>query len=79
MWVVGKEKASQQQGGRVEFFEFFFSVSRRLEGVSGQIDERTFTRKNIFENISFDEKKAERNRFILSLSLSLRVPKGLKK
>jgi len=38
-----------------------------------------YTSKNILQNISFDEKKAERNRFILSLSLSLRVPKGLKK
>jgi len=50
----------------VEFFEFFFPSPRRLEEGLGQIES-----KNILENISFDEKKAERNRFILSLSLSL--------
>jgi hypothetical protein len=69
MW--GKKKLRNNRAGEWSFLNFFF-VSRRLEGVSGQIDERTFTHpgKNILQNISFDEKKAERNRFY-SLSLSL--------
>jgi hypothetical protein len=77
MW--GKKKLRNNRAGEWSFLNFFF----RLEGVSRSRDKLTkehlYTSKNILENISFDEKKAERNRlFSLSLSLSLRFPKGLK-